>query len=256
MGIVNCKKITDNVLRDVKGGKLAVLRNYDDPSAVSYVRQLCKIARRRDVEIIEEDYGSHSIPESLTRTIHEYNESDVDGIIVVSPEPAHYKCLKEITPEKRVEGNDFDDNIQRVSCTARACVEIAEFVMQIHEANVLVIGYGKAVGKPLGYLLMRNHVGSVTTTHQYTSMDELFNRHIPDNDIIISAVGNPHFIKGDYEEKLFIDAGISVINGQLKGDVHPDLVEKNDVTPVPGGVGPVTAALLLKNVSLAAQGKF
>lgn len=257
MGIIDCKKIAENVLRDITGGMLAVLRNYDDPSAISYIRQLYKTAQKSNIGVIEADYGSRSIPESLTRMIHEYNEDDeVDGIIVVSPDPRHYECLNEIAPGKRVEGTDFDDNPQRVSCTARACVEIAESVMQIHEANVLVIGYGKAVGKPLGYLLMRSHVGSVTTTHQYTSMDELFNRHIPDNDIIISAVGHPHFIKGDYEEKLFIDAGITVANRQLQGDIHPDLIEKNDVTPVPGGVGPVTTALLLKNVSLAAKGEF
>lgn len=256
MAIIDCKKIAKNVLNGVKGGKLAVLRNYDDPSAISYVRQLCKIARQVNIEVLEEDYGSQSMPESVTRIIHEYNESDVDGIIVVSPSPKHYECLNEISPDKRVEGNDCDDNPSRVSCAARACVEIAESVMQIHEASVLVIGYGKAVGKPLGYLLMRSHVGSVTTTHQYTSIDELFWKHIPNNDIIISAIGKAHLISGDYEEKLFIDAGISVVDGKLKGDIHPDLIEKNDVTPVPGGVGPVTTALLLRNVFLASQGEF
>jgi len=257
MGIINCDKIAKNVLKGVNGGKLAVLRNYDDPSAISYVRQLCKIARKVNIEIVEEDYHSRSIPERVTRIIHEYNDSDADGIIVVSPEPQHYECLQAIAPEKRVEGTDFDDDPKRVSCTARACAEIAESVLEnSFEYSFLIVGYGKAVGKPLGYLLMRMHASSVTTTHAYTGSNDLFSHHIPNNDVIISAVGSPHFIKGDYEEKMFIDAGISILDGQLRGDIHPDLIEKNDVTPVPGGVGPVTTALLLRNVFLASQGEF
>jgi methylenetetrahydrofolate dehydrogenase (NADP+)/methenyltetrahydrofolate cyclohydrolase len=257
MGLINCEKIAKQILADVDGGTLVVLRNYDDASAVSYVRQLCKIARQVNIRVIEEDYASHSIPDRLTRIIHQYNDDEeVHGIIVVSPQPQHYPCLQEIHPDKRVEGNDFDDNPLRVSCTARACVEIADSVLNSFECSFLVVGYGKAVGKPLGYLLMRMHAGSVTTTHEYTSISELFNHHIPNNDVIISAVGSPHFIKGDYEEKLFIDAGISVANGRVQGDIHPDLVEKNDVTPVPGGVGPVTTALLMRNVTLASKGEF
>jgi methylenetetrahydrofolate dehydrogenase (NADP+)/methenyltetrahydrofolate cyclohydrolase len=100
------------------------------------------------------------------------------------------------------------------------------------------------------------HAGSVTTTHQYTKMEDLFGKHIPDADIIVSAVGSAHLISGDYKDKILIDAGISVVQGRVQGDIHPDLIEHNQVTPVPGGIGPVTTALLLENVSLAAKGKF
>jgi methylenetetrahydrofolate dehydrogenase (NADP+)/methenyltetrahydrofolate cyclohydrolase len=264
MALINCESIAKKILKNVNGGSLAVIRNYDDPSAISYVRQLVKLASRANIEIIEEDYGSHWIKESLSRLIKEYNESeDVDGIMVVSPQPEHYECLEEIIPSKRVEGTDFDDNPERVSCTARACFHIAEaftgsapMLENLENMNALIIGYGKAVGKPLSYLLMRRHLISVTTTHAYTPIKDILEGHIPRADVIFTAVGMKHFIKGEYSDKLFVDAGISVDQGRVWGDLDPTLAEKNDITPVPGGVGPVTTALLLQNVSLAAQGKF
>lgn len=261
MGIINCEKIAKRILADTRHGTLVVLRNNDDPSAVSYVRQLIKLSRKTQTEIIEEDYNSTWLPDGLIRLIEQHNEDpDVSGIIVVSPEPSHYEAIDRIVPEKRVEGTEFDDNLERVSCTARACIKIIESITTFEDKNVLVIGYGKLVGKPLSYLLMRMHAASVTTTHQYTKMDEIFEEHIPKADIVISAVGSPYLIQdrgqSDYSGKIFIDAGISILGGRVCGDVHPRLHHKNEITPVPGGVGPVTTALLLQNVSLAERGKF
>jgi len=253
MAFIDCEAISAKILEDVNGGSLAVLRNYDDPSGISYVRQLIKIARKINIEIIEVDYGSHWLPDSVTRLIEEYNNSQVSGILVVSPQPQHYECLNRIDPTKRVEGSDFDDDINRISCTARACVYIVEAFTSLKNKNALIIGYGKAVGKPLSYLLMRKHLSSVTSTHAYTPVKDIFEKHIPAADIIFSAVGQKHFIKGDYADKIFIDAGISIDQGKVWGDLDPSLANKNDITPVPGGVGTVTTALLLKNVSLTAE---
>lgn len=253
MAVIDCESIAEKILEDADGGCLVVLRNYDDPSAVSYVRQLIKLARNINIEIIEEDYGSHWIKESVSRLIETHNNNpEVSGIIIVSPQPQHYECLDHIHPDKRVEGSDFDDNIDRVSCTARACVYIVEAFTTLEDKNTLIIGYGKAVGKPLSYLLMRKHALSVTTTHSYTPMKDIFEKHIPDADIIFTAVGQKHLIKGDFVDKIFIDAGISV-DKRVWGDLDPALSEKNDITSVPGGVGPVTTALLLQNVSRAAK---
>lgn len=255
MALIDCGAIAEKILEDVDGGSLAVLRNYDDPSAISYVRQLIKLARKANINIIEEDYGSHWLKESVNRLIDDYNNSEVSGIMIVSPQPQHYECLTHIDSAKRVEGNDCDDNIDHVSCTARACVYIVEAFTSLENKNALIIGYGKAVGKPLSYLLMRKHLLSVTSTHAYTPMRDIFEKHIPDADVIFTAVGQKHFIKGDYSDKIFIDAGISVDQERIWGDLDPGLAEKNDITSVPGGVGPVTTALLLKNVSLAAKEK-
>jgi len=257
MALIDCEKIAKKILKDVNGGGLVVLRNYDDSSAASYVRQLIKLAIKSNIEIIEEDYGSRWIKESVIRVIDKYNESEeISGIMIVSPQPQHYECLNHIDPAKRVEGSDFEDSIDRISCTARACVHIAESFTDLKDKNALIVGYGKAVGKPLSYLLMRKHLLSVTSTHAYTPIEDIFEKHIPDADIIFTAVGQKYFIKGNYSNKIFIDAGISVDQGRVYGDLDPSLVEMNDITPVPGGVGPVTTALLLKNVSLAAKGEF
>lgn len=254
---IDCEKISKKILSDTRGGALAVLRNSDDPSATSYVRQLIKLSRKTQTEIIEEDYNSKWLVDGLVRLINQHNENpEISGIIVVSPNPSHYEAIDHIEPSKRVEGNDFDDNPERVCCTARACIKIIESITDFEHKNVLVIGYGKAVGKPVAYLSMRMHAASVTATHQYTKVKDIFDKHIPEADVIISAVGNPHFIKGDYSGKIFIDAGISIVNERIYGDLDPSLAECNEVTPVPGGVGPVTTALLLQNVSLAAEGKF
>lgn len=262
MALINCELIAKKILSDTEGGTLVVLRNNSDPSAASYVRQLIKLSRKTHTEIIEEDYSSTWLADGIIRLIDQHNENpDVSGIIVVSPEPSHYEAVDHILPDKRVEGTDFDDNPERVSCTARACVHIAETVADLEGKNALIIGYGKAVGKPLSYLLMRKHLASVVTTHAYTPLRKIFEKHIPDADVIFSAVGAKHLIteldqKGKIFGKIFIDAGISVHEGRVWGDVNPNLAEYNEVTPVPGGVGPVTTALLLKNVSLAAKGEF
>lgn len=262
MSLIDCNIIAKQILKNVEGGVLAVLRNYDDPSATSYVRQLYKTAQKAKISVIEEDYNSNWVPDGVNRLIEKHNnDPETNGIIVVSPSPAHYRCLDNIAPSKQVEGNDFDDNIARVSCTARACIAIIktaapkELSCPFEGVRFLIIGYGKAVGKPLSYLLMREHAGSVTTTHKYTSKEDLY-KCIDTAEVIISAVGNPHFLAGDYSSKLIIDAGISIKNGKLYGDVHPSLIEKNAVSPVPGGVGPITTALLLQNVALAAKGEF
>lgn len=256
MALIDCEAIAEKILEDVNGGRLVVLRNYDDPSAISYVRQLIKLAQKSNIEIIEEDYGSHWLKDAVIRLIEEHNNNpETSGIMVVSPQPQHYECLNHIHPDKRVEGSEFDDDIDRVSCTARACVYIVEAFTALEDKNCLIIGYGKAVGKPLSYLLMRKHALSVTSTHAYTPLKDIFEKHIPAADVIFTAVGQKHLIKGDYSDKIFIDAGISVDQGRVWGDLDPSLVEKNDITSVPGGVGPVTTALLLKNVSLAAKSK-
>ncbi len=266
--MIDCQKITKSILEEIDRGSLAVSYNSTDSAANSYVRRLAQTAKDVGIELHVDGYSHQQSAYNVRRSVEKWNESEVDGIIVVSPSPEHYKILEFICHRKRVEGTDFDDNIDRVSCTARACVEIIESVTKIDGKNILIIGYGKAVGKPLSYLLMRKHAGSVTTTHKYTSLNNFI--HLMHwADIIVSAVGKPHMhkqyheqdhnlhsIDNPLEDKILIDAGISVVDGKVTGDFDPELAEKNQLTPVPGGVGPVTTALLLKNVSLSARGEF
>ncbi len=274
--MIDCQQTAKNILKEVEAGSLVALYDATDPSANSYVNQLTRTAKSVNIEFRTDEYSPRLHIDDIRVRIERWNRSDVDGIVFVSPSPEHYRFIKLIHPEKLVEGNEFDDNIGRVSCTARACVEIIKSVTEIEGKNILIIGYGKAVGKPLSYLLMRKHAGSVTTTHKYTKPIELFDQHVRQSDIIISAVGKPHFIhrlrshcfcpicelgilgsgQGTLCRKILIDAGISIVDGKVTGDFDPELAEENQLSPVPGGVGPVTTALLLKNVSLARQSRF
>ncbi len=251
---------TRSLLKDLpKKPKLVCVKMNNDQASHSYasaLRMLCR-AMVVDFELME------IRPKNLILqiAIHEANRDPaVTGIIVLrntndnSILPLFIMAKQAIEPWKDVEGNEFDDDPERVSCTARACLEIIRQETEIEGKEVVIVGYGKVVGKPLAYLLMRAHAGSVTTTHKYTqNLDE----HLKRADIVISAVGKPHFI--DYECKdgtVIIDAGISIGVGGVNGDVHPIMYNKAKISPVPGGVGPVTSALVMQNVALAANGKF
>ena len=240
---------------------VGIIYDPDDSPSVSYVQSLVKTGTQINVKFAFFAYKKDMRSKLILEQIDEWNErKDIVGILFLSPDKHHYKCCEAILLEKRVEGNDHDDNINRISCTARACAFIAEKTTGIAGKSFLIVGYGKTVGKPLAYLLMRKHAASVTLTHRYTDEIPLFYSHIHQAEVIISAVGRAHFIRDfkqtHFSSHLFIDAGITSIKGKICGDVHPDLAEKNDVTPVPGGVGPITTALVMQNIKLAAAGAF
>jgi len=201
--------------------------------------------------------------------------SSVHGILVISPPKDMVNPHSLIVDHKNVEGNDFDDRLDRVSCTARSIIAIIAHTLAdgkpdkteklLEGKNVVIVGYGKAVGKPLSYLLMRYHVGSVTTIHKYTQ-PEISRRDLEQADIIVSATGirsllsrimlknEISFGKILLKDKIIIDAGITKIGDKIMGDVPPAFVENNQVTPVPGGVGAVTTAMILANTTWAARG--
>jgi methylenetetrahydrofolate dehydrogenase (NADP+)/methenyltetrahydrofolate cyclohydrolase len=264
MPYIDCKLITNKILSETKlqPCRLEVIYNADDVSAKSYLESSKKISKVFLTIINSTEFRNTTSKQELTNLIEGHNaNSDVHGILLMSPTQAqqNFEC---IVPSKRVEGNDCDDNIDRVNCTARACVEIIETCIPIPNKHFLIIGYGKAVGKPLAYLLMRKHAGSVTTVHKYTDQSLLFDPDTPYNfidraDVIISAVGKPHFVaRAKVENRIFIDAGISVRGGKTLGDVNPLLAKDNIVSPVPGGVGPVATSLLFQNIQKAARGEF
>ena len=209
------------------------------------------------------------------------NQPSVHGILAISPPKTLLNPHSLITDSKNVEGNDFDDRLDRVSCTAKAIVAVMAYIISLdrgetdkflggnysypnlfEDKNVVIIGYGKAVGKPLSYLLMRYHVGSVTTIHKYTSQTTQQNA-IRSADIIVSATGNPHIFPSmvgctagnHFENKVIIDAGISKVGDKIVGDIDPVFAENNQVTRVPGGVGAVTTAMILYNALQACRGQ-
>ena len=271
--IIDCSSIEKGYLPlpEIDGAKPTLACTYpsNDEAAQSYIDAL--ISKSRGIVSVTANIVSSE--EDIKRLVSRWNtEKTIHGILIISPPKTLTNPHSLIVDHKNVEGNDFDDRLDRVSCTARAIIVIITQALngpisllctieeQIEGKNVLIIGYGKAVGKPLSYLLMRHHIGSVTIIHKYSKLKASC-RALKDADIIVSATGNPEIftdiasnikcVKG----KIIIDVGISKnADGKIVGDIHPDFAELNQVTPVPGGVGAVTTAMILSNTTRAFHG--
>ncbi|XP_013384761.1 bifunctional methylenetetrahydrofolate dehydrogenase/cyclohydrolase, mitochondrial-like [Lingula anatina] len=253
----------------------------DDPASHTYVRNKMKATEFTGIssETIRLP-DTVSQPELLKR-IHELNEcSDVDGILVQLPVPKHISeraVCNAVCPEKDVDGFNII-NIGRLCSDLKALVPAtAAGVMEMIKRsgietfgkNAVVCGRSKNVGLPIAVLLHADGIGETkagdaTTTicHRYTPPDDL-RRHLAAADILVVATGIPHLIKGDMvkEGVAVIDVGITRIKdpetgkAKLVGDVDFEAVSEKAsfITPVPGGVGPMTVAMLMKNTLLAAK---
>ncbi len=256
MPLVDCQSIVTEICNETKtilDGSSAILDiifRYDDEPSKSFWKRLDEQGKDLNIEI-----RPHRMPGKVGEAharVETFNRSDGDGIMLLS-EPATYSEVRNsIYPDKNIEGDDCNDDVTKVFCTARACLKIIESQMDITGKIVTIIGYGKRVGKPLSYILMRAHAGSVTTCHKYTR--DLV-AHTGRADVIVTAVGKPGLITPQMlrHNTLVIDTGIikHPETGKIVGDVREDVAKSCLVTPVPGGVGPVTVAILLQNVAIA-----
>ena len=257
MPYIDCKKIADKILDDTKrvtrhlSPWVIALVSPEDDTGYAYLKRLQLLGH--GVNVLITSYKMPNNVGDLNVVIRSLNKKEsVNGIMLISEPPSLFESRDIISPLKNVEGNDFDDDVDKVFCTARSCLRILQEVTDIRGKHAVIVGYGKRVGKPLSYILMRAHIGSVTTTHRYT-MD--LESHLERADIIVSAVGRQFLVrKGMVKRGAFvIDAGISYAKGKVVGDVCPEVSDIAQVTPVPGGVGPVTCALLLKNAAMLCQ---
>lgn len=244
---------------------LAVVLVGDDPASAVYVRN--KIRACEEVGIRSFAYtlpadASQSAVEALVTELA--SDSAIDGILVQLPLPAHLdgeRILSLIPPAKDVDGFTAE-NLGRLVCGERgpvACTPLG--VMELLRRSgidpdgmhAVVVGRSNIVGKPMAMLLL-NANATVTVCHTHTK--ELA-KVCAQADLLISAVGVPAFITADMvkEGAVVIDVGISRKDGKLKGDVDFDAVapKTSCITPVPGGVGPMTIAMLLKNTLTCAM---
>ena len=181
----------------------------------------------------------------------------VDGIVVQLPFPAHIDredLLAAVPVEKDPDG--FSYSVDETSClppVVGAIIAIAKLHgIEWAAKNVVVVGFGRLVGKPAAIFASRSGA-EVMVVHEDTRHVDIL---IPAADILISGVGKPHFITPDMvkEGAIVFDAGTSEDGGVLAGDGHPDVAHKAALfTPVPGGIGPVTVAVLLQNLLRLAQ---
>jgi methylenetetrahydrofolate dehydrogenase (NADP+)/methenyltetrahydrofolate cyclohydrolase len=248
---------------------LAVVLVGDDPASHVYVRSKAKATVAAGLVSIEHQLAGDTSEAELLSLVTRLNaDPTVHGILVQLPLPSHLdstRVIEAIDPAKDVDGF-HPVNVGRLSsglpglvpCTALGCVMLAkEVAADLRGLDAVVVGRSNIVGKPVAQLLLREDC-TVTIAHSRTRDLAAVVRRA---DLLIAAVGRPRLIQGDWIKPgaIVVDVGINRIAGsdgksRLVGDVDFDAASKvaGAITPVPGGVGPMTIACLLRNTLIAA----
>lgn len=256
---------------------LAVVLVGDDPASRAYVRSKDKKAADLGLHSVKHELAADTTQETLVALVRELNaDPAIHGILVQSPPPAHINeqaIVETIDPRKDVDGFHpvnvaklaLDDPSGFVPCTPLGCMRlIAESGLDTAGANAAVVGRSMIVGKPMALLLMRRGQGgdaTVTVAHSRSKNLPTITRQA---DLVIAAIGRPHFLGADHirEGAVVIDVGINRVEDpsspkgyRIVGDVDYDAVADKcaAITPVPGGVGPMTIAMLMANTVTACE---
>lgn len=247
---------------------LAVIQVGDDPASSIYVRNKKRACAYVGIESLSYELPEETTEDQLVKLVKELNENDnVHGILVQLPLPKHINAdtiIRTISPDKDVDGF-HPESVGRlcigepgfVSCTPAGIIQLLKRSgIEIEGKECVVVGRSNIVGKPMSILLLREN-GTVTITHSRTKdLKEVTRRA----DILVVAIGKPKFITADYvkEGAVIIDVGMHRNEeNKLCGDVDfDDIKDKvSAITPVPGGVGPMTIAMLMYNCVEAAKGQ-
>ena len=250
--------------------KLVSIKIGDNPAVDRYVRNQKRNAEQTGIEFSEKHYPSDISADEVTAAIVHLNvDPTVTGIILQRPVPAHIpiKALQEtIHPMKDVEGmhpksigNIVYGELELGPCTAMAAVELLKSTgLKLEGLEATVIGHSEIVGKPIAFLLMAEGA-TVTVCHHMTREVAVHSRRA---DAVFVAVGKAGLLTGNMIKPgaVVIDIGINMVEGKdgkskLVGDCDYEscLETAGWITPVPGGVGPVTVAILMRNTAIAAR---
>ena len=261
------KEVEELSQRGKQTGLAVVLVGYDSASKV-YVRNKEKACEEVGIYSEVHRLSANTSEEELLKLINELNENDkIDGILVQLPLPKHLDdkvIIDNIKPEKDVDafhpsnvGKIMIGDYDFLPCTPAGIMElIHESGVEVDGKTCVVIGRSNIVGKPMSMLLLHEN-GTVTTCHSHTkNLAEV----TKSADILVAAVGIPKFVKADMVKPgaVVIDVGMDRDeNGKLCGDVDFNEVEPvaGAITPVPGGVGPMTIAMLMRNTVTASKKK-
>ncbi|MDD5107993.1 MAG: bifunctional 5,10-methylenetetrahydrofolate dehydrogenase/5,10-methenyltetrahydrofolate cyclohydrolase [Candidatus Omnitrophica bacterium] len=235
----------------------------NNPAALTYVKSQEKVAQSLGVV-----YKLHQLADNISEGelidfILKLNaEKNVNGIVVQMPLPqniSYKKICDFISPNKDIEGihplniGKLLFGCARITvCTPAAVMELLKSTgIDLYGKEALVVGHSEIVGKPLVLLLLEKFA-TVTVCHIATSKAGKLEEHVRRAEILIVAVGQPGLIKGEWIKKgaIVVDVGINRIGDKIVGDVDFEAAEKNAsfITPVPGGVGPLTVAILMRNL--------
>lgn len=275
--VINGKELAKKVRKDLKkeveelkekgiNPKLAVIMVGEDPGSQVYVRNKSKACEKVGIEFEEFLFDANTTEEVLLETIDKLNkDNSIHGILLQSPVPKHIdinKAFRAISPEKDVDGfnpvnvgNLTIGEDAFISCTPYGIVKmLEEYNIETEGKNTVILGRSNIVGKPM-IQCMLNKNSTVTVCHSKTkNIDEITKKA----DIVIAAIGKPKFVKSDMvkDGAVVIDVGINRLDdGTICGDIDYDAIAEKAsyITPVPGGVGPMTIAMLLSNVVKAAK---
>lgn len=255
--------LKSKVLSSPKRLKLSSVQVGVNPASDVYIK-----SQKKNAELLGIEYDAHSLEkETSEEKLIEYiqklnNDASVSGIIIQMPLPLHmdYKKISQyIKPEKDVEGM-HPVNMGRIvfgkakilPCTAAAVMEILNSIgLHYSGKEVVIVGHSEIVGKPLALTLL-DKLATVTVCHIGTSKAGRLEEHVRRADILIVAVGKAGLIKGEWvkEGAVVIDVGINRVADKIVGDVEFEAAEKRAawITPVPGGVGPLTVTMLMRNL--------
>lgn len=250
---------TEELAKTGRRPGLATVLVGEDPASAVYVRNKNKTCGEVGFRSFEHHLPAETKESELLKLVDDLNRNpDVNGILVQLPLPKQIdsnKVLQAIDPRKDVDGF-HPVNIGRLltgdtafaPCTPAGIIELLDFYrIGIEGKNAVVVGRSNIVGKPAALLLLHRHA-TVTICHSRTRDLPAVTRSA---DLLVAAIGKPAFVTGDMikEDAVVIDVGVNRVDGKLVGDVlFEEAVKKASyITPVPGGVGPMTIAMLMDN---------
>lgn len=265
------KDIIANIGKEINmqkiNAKIAVILAGHDPASETYVQMKEKRCKEAGIDCKIIRFGENVPEQEIKEKIFEFNAAeDVTGILVQFPLPKKIdgnKIVNAINPEKDVDGltdenrKKLAEGDESLACAAPKGILrlLEEYNLSLKNKKIVVVGYGYLVGQPLS-IMLKNRNADFTVCDDTT---ENLKEETKKADILISATGAPKLIKSDNikEKAIVIDAGTAKVNDMLVGDVEFDSVKEKAswITPVPGGVGPMTIAMLIENVLNAALRK-
>ncbi len=265
--IIDGKKLSEKLLEDIKNRVskskekpgLAIVLVGDNAASQIYIGLKEKRSREVGFHCERYDLNEDIKEEDLLKVVDDLNQKKkIHGIVVQLPLPKHITesmIIDSVLPHKDVDGftpvnlgNLANDNNMLVPATARACIELIKSTGEkIEGKNAVIVGRSKIVGKPVSLLLLQENA-TVTLCHSRTKD---LKEHTKNADILIAAAGSPKLIKRNMVKRgaIVIDVGINRTPAGIAGDVDFDAVKEvaGYITPVPGGVGPMTITMLLEN---------
>lgn len=270
--ILKGKEVADSMLEETRviveqmerKPHLAIVLVGNDPASEVYVKKKLQKAETVGIRTTMKRMDENTSEEDVLKIVEQLNDdSDVDGFIVQAPLPKQVdftKIVEMIKPEKDVDGwtsanmgRMFVGLPALMPATPLGVMKMLEYYeIELNGKNVTVIGRSNVVGKPLALMLLKKNA-TVTVCHSRTKNLSV---HTKNADVVVAAVGKPGLVTANMikEGAYVIDVGTTRVDGKIKGDVlFEEVIKKANCSPVPGGAGPMTVAVLISNVVMAAQ---